>query len=194
MADNAGNIRRDYSRMFPEPKLVSRNGETLGAWRTSPSTTNIKQELNGKKDRNLGKKMQVEAEDQMTTVDVVGAGLMVEDEENRIAPRGVFTLPHEAYASRRNEAEPRSKAYRLYNPQSKKAVVSRDVRFKENKPWDCSSSLEAEEEDRIEFLIQNEGKCENRSPPNHNLVASLPNQSEDRASPSVQSLKMNMAQ
>lgn len=44
-----------------------------------------------------------------------------------------------------------SKAYRLYNPLTKKIVVSRDVVFEENESWDCNKSGKEIRSDVLEW-------------------------------------------
>ncbi|KAD4586312.1 hypothetical protein E3N88_23913 [Mikania micrantha] len=48
-----------------------------------------------------------------------------------------------------------SKAYRLYNPRSKRVVVSRDAKFEEDKPWSWLDELK-EDEDWVDFSVENE--------------------------------------
>jgi hypothetical protein len=47
-----------------------------------------------------------------------------------------------------------SKAYCLYDPETRKLVVSRDVVFKEDRPWDWSSSRSREDVDQCPLVIQ----------------------------------------
>lgn len=44
-----------------------------------------------------------------------------------------------------------SKAYRLYNPETKKILISRDVQFAENEEWDWKKSEEEVERDVLEW-------------------------------------------
>jgi len=45
----------------------------------------------------------------------------------------------------------RTKGYRIYDPESKKLHISRDVIFEENKGWDWSSYCNSQ--DRPEFFV-----------------------------------------
>jgi hypothetical protein len=46
-----------------------------------------------------------------------------------------------------------SKAYRLYNPKSKKLVVARDVVFEEDRPWDWSLSRSPAKDDQAPLVV-----------------------------------------
>ncbi|KAD4384336.1 hypothetical protein E3N88_24504 [Mikania micrantha] len=81
-------------------------------------------------------------------------------------------------------SEPGSKAYRLYNPRSKRVVVSRDAKFEEDKPWSWLDELK-EDEDWVDFSVENESHFDSaQTSPNQsegNSVesnSSSPNQSE----------------
>ncbi|KAD4888990.1 hypothetical protein E3N88_21063 [Mikania micrantha] len=59
-----------------------------------------------------------------------------------------------------------AKAYRLYNPQTNKIVVSRDVQFQEDKPWDWSSELQKDNKvEWAEFEVESESSIDNTAGP-----------------------------
>lgn len=54
--------------------------------------------------------------------------------------------------------EPRSKAYRLYDPKQQKIVVSRDVHFDETKSWDWNSEAQVYASGNFKVTFSNYGE------------------------------------